>query len=86
MNFRFLSLLLVLLLVGVSCSQKDEQFCLCMQSSKSLDAVAQKLVQDPTNVKLASSFKLLKNKKASDCKPYVTMNGEEMLKRKANCK
>lgn len=83
---RFSYLVVTLCFLHVSCTQKDEQFCDCMKTSKSLDAIGRKLVLRPTDKNLAHQFKLLKAQKSSACKPYIQMTGEEMLKRKAACK
>ena len=85
-RMRFIYVVVTFCFLHVSCTQKDEQFCDCMKTSKSLDAIGRKLVLRPTDKKLADQFKTLKVQKSSACKPYLQMTGEEMLKRKAACK
>ena len=79
---RLLSLSLILF----SCSQKDEKFCACIEESKSLNSLNQKILRgDSINSQSIKEVKEQINRKKDACKDYEYMTGPEMLKLKKTC-
>lgn len=80
--FTLLSLTLVL----AACSEKDEQFCACMEAGEAFNEAAAKILQEGTvSTEAQDQFQELKKEKETACANYTSMSGEEMLKRKAEC-
>jgi hypothetical protein len=73
------------ILIGVSCSSKDQQFCDCLKSGDSLNTFSSKLFDKEITPNLQKQLQKLKSTKASACKDYQIMSGEKMLKLKAEC-
>jgi hypothetical protein len=75
----------VLAIILFSCSNKDEQFCKCLQAGEQLNEYSVKLLEGDVTQEKASKLKELKSKQKEACKDYQTMKGDEMLKRKKEC-
>jgi hypothetical protein len=75
----------ILVMVLSSCSQKDSQFCECMEAGKELNEFAQTLWEKNVTKADADKQKQLKEAQTEACKNYQTMDGTEMLKRKEAC-
>jgi len=77
--------LIILLVLGSSCSSKDEQFCKCLKAGEELDQFSAELFTKDINNEDAKKLKELKSIQKKECANYQTMTGEEMLKLKAEC-
>ena len=73
------------ILIGVSCSSKDQQFCDCLKTGKELNDFSSSLLRKGITPKLQKEMQKLRATKASACKDYQTMSGEKMMKLKAEC-
>lgn len=71
----------------MSCSSqnRDEQFCKCMNLSKAYSDLQRNELKDPRSTDKEALDRSLKLKEDA-CKDYLLMSGDEMLKRKAECK
>lgn len=78
--FLFSSILLM-----VSCSQKDEQFCKCLKAGDELNAFSSKLFNKNVTPKLQKEMQKLRATKTAACKNYQTMDGKKMLELKSEC-
>ena len=78
----FLSLLTLILL---SCHRTDEKFCSCMKKSKEVNALSEKIWELEASKKDSVQFKKLISSKSKICEAYEYINGEELLKLKADC-
>ena len=79
-------LLLFAATVLVSCAgSRDEQFCKCLKASEDLNALSSELLKGNIDQAKADKLKELKTIKKEACKDYTSMNGKEMLDRKAEC-
>jgi hypothetical protein len=78
---------LYVLLIFYSCSQKDEKFCACIDESESLNTLNQKILRgESINSESIKEVKDQINRKKDACKEYGNMTGPEMLKLKKTCK
>ena len=73
------------ILIVISCSSKDDQFCKCLKAGDVLNAFSSKLFDKEITPNLQKQLQKLKSTKASACKDYQIMSGEKMLKLKAEC-
>jgi hypothetical protein len=69
-----------------ACSSKDEQFCNCLNAGKELNDFSAKMFSGTITQEKANQLLKLKQAKKTACADYQTMDGAEMLKRKAECK
>ena len=77
---------LYVLLIFYSCSQKDEKFCACIDESESLNTLNQKILRgDSINTESIKEVKEQINRKKDACKDYEYMTGPEMLELKKSC-
>ena len=77
---------LYVLLIFYSCSQKDEKFCACIKESESLNTLNQKILRgDSINSESIKKVKDQINRKRDACKDYEYMTGPDMLKLKKSC-
>jgi hypothetical protein len=74
------------ILIVVSCSSKDEQFCKCLKAGDELNAFSSKLFDKEITPKMQKEMQKLRSTKASACKNYQTMDGKKMLELKEECK
>ena len=72
-------------LVFTACSQRDEQFCKCLEAGEKFNVEANKLLNGKSSSMSKVERAKLKKDKEIACANYQTMTGEEMLKRKADC-
>lgn len=56
-----------------------------MESGKQFNEIAKKMLEKGGDAKIKEEFLRLKKQKEADCKPYETMAGPEMLKKKQEC-
>jgi len=77
--------ILIIALLFTACSQRDEQFCKCLEASEKLNLEANKLLSGKSSSLSKEERAKLKIDKEMACADYQTMTGEEMLKRKAEC-
>lgn len=75
----FISLVLI-----TSCSQKDEAFCNCISVADEFEKESAAILNGEKAVD-EEVFRKLKHEKEMACKEYLTMSGEEMLKKKETC-
>lgn len=73
------------LLILMSCSGKDEQFCKCLEAGETLNAYSVELWETSVDAEKAKELKRLKAEKKKACADYQTMSGDEMLDRKKEC-
>jgi hypothetical protein len=79
-------LLLSLTLILLSCNRKDEKFCTCLDKSKEVNQLTEKIWgQDGTQSDSLKLKKLLL-KKRELCEDYETKNGEELFLLTEDCK
>ena len=77
---------LYVLLIFYSCSQKDEKFCACIKESESLNSLNQKILRgDSINSESINEVKDQIKRKKDACKDYEYMTGPYMLKLKKSC-
>lgn len=77
------------LMLVFSCSNKDKQFCECLEVGNELNQEAVKYSStnlDKITDEDVAKLKALKEKKEKICAPYETMAGPEMLKKQEACK
>jgi hypothetical protein len=73
-------------LMLAACSSKDEQFCKCLNAGEELNDYSAKMLTEEVTKEKANKMQQLKEAKKKECVDYQTMMGDEMLKRKAECK
>lgn len=84
-----ISVVIVSMMLVFSCSNKDKQFCECLEVGNELNQEAAKyssIELDKITDKDVAKLKALKEKKEKICAPYETMAGPEMLKKQEACK
>lgn len=81
-----ITFLFTLLLVVVGCSPSDPQFCECLEKGDAFNKASAEVIADSKNKQSIQELKKLKAEKEKACANYIDMSGEEMLKRKADCK
>lgn len=81
-----ISSLLILLLALVACSPTDPQFCECLEKGDAFNKASAEVIVDIEKKQSIKKLKQLKAEKENACANYIDMSGEEMLKRKADCK
>lgn len=80
------ALIPVMAILLTACNSKDEQFCNCLKAGEELNTYSNKLLTEEVTQEKADKLKALKETKKKECADYQTMKGEDMLKRKAECK
>lgn len=73
------------ILILSACNSKDEQFCECLKAGEELNVFSSSLLQEEITKEKSDKLKNLKKLKTEACKDYQTMDGPEMLKKKAEC-
>lgn len=75
------------LLFLVSCSSnRDEQFCSCLESSEALNSKTKELLDAPgINKDQESELKKLREQKTKDCANYTEISAEESSKLRSAC-
>jgi hypothetical protein len=68
-----------------ACSARDEQFCECLEIGNQLNEISEGLLTEGTTGQSAQELKELKAKKVSVCQDYLTMDGVELIQKKAAC-
>ena len=70
-----------------SCSsQRDEQFCRCLESSEALNAKTKEVLDAPgINKDQESELKKLREQKTKDCANYTEISAEESSKLRDAC-
>lgn len=68
-----------------SCNSKDEQFCKCLKAGEELNDFSSTLMNGEITTEKSLKLKELRTVKTRECEDYKTMNGPELLKRKAEC-
>lgn len=73
------------LLLAVSCSQKDQNFCECLNISEELTQASRAaLIAKPTQADI-ERIDSLKHIKMSQCEDYEMLDGETLLKKRNDC-
>ncbi|MDG1147407.1 MAG: hypothetical protein P8N52_03780 [Crocinitomicaceae bacterium] len=80
---KIITLLTLLLLV--SCSGKDEQFCQCLSAGEQLNAYTQQFLDKTPSAEETNTVNELKKAKTEACKTYQMMRGDIMRQKKAAC-
>ena len=80
---KFIPIIALLLLV--SCSNKDEQFCKCLTEGEALNEYTQQFFEKSASAEEQEKVKQLKDAKAEACKDYQVMSGDIMRQKKAEC-
>lgn len=78
-------LIISTILILSACNSKDEQFCECLKAGEELNVYSSSLLQEEITKEKSDKLKNLKKLKTEACKDYQTMDGPEMLKKKAEC-
>lgn len=81
-----ISVLFTLLVILVGCSPSDPQFCECLEKGDAFNKASAEVLSDSRKKQSIQELKQLKAEKEKACADYINMSGEEMLKRKAECK
>jgi hypothetical protein len=68
-----------------SCSNKDTKICSCLDAGEKLNQFSSEMLIKEASKEDVVKMKALKDEKSKKCADYQTMNGDEMLKLKANC-
>lgn len=74
------------ILIFASCSNKDEQFCECLEIADKLNIANQKALSENRTQADLDEIKSLQKTQTETCQKYFEMSGEEMLKMKEDCK
>ena len=69
-----------------SCHRTDEKFCSCMDKSKEVNALTEKIWQQQATKEDSVKLKKLIASKNKMCEMYTLKNGEELLKLREDCK
>ena len=85
MKFLTMKKFLFVALVFTACTERDEQFCKCLEAGEKFNVEANKLLNGKASSLSKEERAKLKKDKETACANYQTMTGEEMLKRKADC-
>ena len=80
MSLAFVTLFLL------SCHRTDEKFCSCMDKSKEVNALTEKIWQQQATKSDSVKLKKLISSKNDLCELYALKNGEELLKLREDCK
>ena len=75
-----------IMLILLSCHRTDEKFCSCMKKSKEVNALSEKIWGKDATKQDSVQLKKLISSKSKLCEAYEYLNGEELLKLKADCK
>lgn len=70
----------------ISCGPQDPKMCSCLEAGEKLNNFSSTLMTKEISSDDIKKMDELKQEKSLKCKDYQTMSGEEMLKRKADCK
>ena len=68
-----------------SCSQRDNQFCECLEIGNQLNEFSSIILEEGATTETAKKLKELKSTKQKACEGYLTMDGPEMIQKKAAC-
>jgi hypothetical protein len=68
-----------------SCSQRDEQFCECLEIGNQLNEFSSTILTDGASLESAEKLNEIKAKKQKACEGFLTMDGPEMIRKKAAC-
>lgn len=85
MKIHLLSLVTLSILLS-SCHNKDEKFCSCMDKSKEVNELSEKIWQNEGDAKDSLRLKKLIASKNQICEEYTSKNGEELMLLRADCK
>lgn len=77
--------LIISLAFLASCTAKDDAFCNCIQVAEDFEKESALILNGEKEVDEVT-FKKLREEKEKACQDYITMSGEEMLKKKEECK
>lgn len=75
----------LLIVLATACSERDEKFCKCLEVGNELNAFSAKLLSNGASETTAKKLKEIKSRKQKACEDYITMDGPEMIKKKAAC-
>lgn len=75
-----------LTLILLSCHRTDEKFCSCMNKSKEVNALTEKIWQQKATKEDSVKLKSMIISKNKLCEMYALKNGEELLKLREDCK
>lgn len=78
-------LIISTIIILSSCNSKDEQFCKCLKAGEELNNFSSTLMNGEITTEKSLKLKELRTVKTKECEDYKTMNGPELLKRKAEC-
>lgn len=68
-----------------SCSQRDDQFCECLEIGNQLNEFSATILEEGATSETANKLKELKSTKQKACEGFLKMDGPEMIKKKAAC-
>jgi hypothetical protein len=77
---------LFLLLVLISCGNKQEKFCSCLNAGEALNNYAQKMLKEELTSAKVKKLTELRQMKKEACNDFETMAGDQLLQLKAACK
>ena len=78
--------IIVLTLTFASCHRKDEKFCSCLEKSKEVNALTDKIWRQTGSKADSLNLKKLLEKKSNVCAAYESTNGDELLVLTEDCK
>ena len=86
-SFVFMKYAIVFVVVSLlfSCSERDEQFCQCLQFGQELNTFSSTVLKEGATEQTAKKLRELKAKKQRACDAFKTMDGPEMIQKKAAC-
>ena len=79
-------ILTFLTLILLSCHRTDEKFCSCMNKSKEVNALTEKIWQQKATKEDSVKLKSMITSKNKLCEMYASKNGEELMKLREDCK
>ena len=85
MKIHFLLTAIVSLLLSVSCSTKDEQFCRCLELGKELNQASSKALSGALSEDQAKKVKGLKSRQKKECSSYHQLDGVKLKELQQAC-
>lgn len=74
-----------LLFTLVACGPKDKKFCECLKLSDQLTEASQEALKNNSSQEVITKIDSLRTIKNDKCADYATLDGETLLKKKADC-
>ncbi len=85
MKIHFLLTAIVSLLLFVSCSTKDEQFCRCLELGKELNQASSKALSGALSEDQVKKVKDLKSRQKKECSSYYQLDGVKLKELQQAC-